>query len=256
MKRFFQVLADELAQKDVDFRDFYDEKNIVHKTLFGEYGAVFVARGKAVAPDRIVFKNEAEVAEFQSKIPIKKAQIGEFELELQAAAMNDLLEAKKEAGQNELTLNPRGKDSARRNYAGTISLWESRVNPALEHWMKEGKITIEQADKIRKLPPFEQVPEVFELEKKQIWFSKDLSKSIIYSVAPPGTSQHLAMLAFDVAEFQDARVREILYKHKWFQTVVSDLPHFTYLGVEEENLPALGLRSVENSGQKFWIPDI
>lgn len=256
MKRFFQTLAEDLAQKSINFQNFYDDENIVHKTLFGEYGAVFVARGKAVAPDRIVFKNEAEVTEFQSKTPIKKAKIGEFELELQTAAMNDLLKAKKEAEQNGLTLNPRGKDSARRNYAGTIELWASRVNPALEHWTKEGKITIEEADKIRSLPPLEQVPEVFKLEKKQIWFSKDLSKSIIYSVAPPGTSQHLAMLAFDVAEFQDAEVRKILYKYKWFQTVVSDLPHFTYLGVEEKKLPSLGLKSVENNEQKFWIPDI
>lgn len=256
MKRFLQTLAEDLAEKNINFREFYDEKNIVHKTLFGEYGAVFVARGRAIAPDRIVFKNEAEVTEFQSKIPIKKAKLGEFELELQAAAMNDLLKAKKEAEQNNLTLSPRGKDSARRNYAGTIELWASRVNPALEHWTKEGKITLKQADKIRKLKPFEQVAEVFKLEKKQIWFSKDLSKSIIYSVAPPGTSQHLAMLAFDVAEFQDAKVREILYKYKWFQTVVSDLPHFTYLGVEENKLPALGLKPVENNNQKFWIPDI
>lgn len=256
MKRFFQILTEDLTLKNKDFRDFYDEKNIVHKTLFAEYGAVFAARGKAVAPDRIVFKNEAEVTEFQSRISIKKAKIGEFVLELQTAAMNDLLKAKKEAEQNNSTLTPRGKDSARRNYAGTVELWASRVNPALEHWTNAGKITKKEADKIRKLPPFEQVSEVFKLEKKQIWFSKDLSKSIIYSVAPPGTSQHLAMLAFDVAEFQDVKVREILYKHKWFQTVVSDLPHFTYLGVEEGKLPALGLKSVENNEQNFWIPDI
>lgn len=256
MKRFFQILTEDLTAKNIDFRDFYDEKNIVHKTLLGEYGAVFTARGKVVSPNRIVFKNEAEVTEFQSKLSVKKAKLGEFELELQTAAMNDLLEAKKEAEQNNLTLNPRGNDSARRNYAGTIELWASRVNPALEHWTKERKITEKEADKIRKLPPFEQVPEVLKLEKKQIWFSKDLSKSIIYSVAPPGTSQHLAMLAFDVAEFQDLRVRKILHKHKWFQTVVSDLPHFTYLGVEEDELPSLGLKPVENNEQKFWIPDI
>lgn len=256
MNKFFKTINEDLKKRNSSFAEFYDENDIVHKTLFGEYGAVFAARGNAVAPDRIVFKNEEEVTEFQSKVSIKKAKIGDFELELQTAALYDLLNAKKEAEEFGFTLNPRGKDSARRNYAGTIELWESRVNPALEHWTNEGKITEAEAEKIRSLSPFEQVPEVFKLEKKQIWFSKDLSKSIIYSVAPPGTSQHLAMLAFDIAEFQNEKVREILYKHKWFQTVVSDLPHFTYLGVEENELTALGLKSVENNGQKFWIPDI
>jgi hypothetical protein len=117
-------------------------------------------------------------------------------------------------------------------------------------------MTSEQAAHIRSLSSFEQVPVVFELEKEEIWFAKDLSKSVIYSVAPPGTSQHLAMLAFDIAEFDDPAVRKILANHGWFQTVVSDLPHFTYLGVKERELPGLGLKRVEYLERKFWVPDI
>jgi hypothetical protein len=100
------------------------------------------------------------------------------------------------------------------------------------------------------------VPVVLALETKGIWFAKDLSKSIIYSVAPPGTSQHLAMLAFDVKEFAERRVREILARNGWFQTVVSDLPHFTYLGVAENDLPDLGLKRVLSGEQAFWVPGI
>ena len=94
------------------------------------------------------------------------------------------------------------------------------------------------------------------LERDGIFFAKDLSKSIIYSVAPPGTSQHLSMLALDVKEYEDARVRAILAKHGWYQTVVSDLPHFTFLGVAEKDLPKLGLKMVTNADRSFWIPDI
>ena len=239
-----------------DLAEFYDESNIVEKRLLPEYGAVFVARGGASAPTKIVFKDEGDVSEFQKSVSIKRAKIGEFELELQTAAMEDLLEAAAEAESVGLSITPRGADSARRNYAGTIQLWASRVNPALEYWSKSGKLSRETAEKIRSLSAFEQVPEIFKLEEKQLWCSKDLSKSIIYSVAPPGTSQHLAMLAFDAAEFQDKRVREILAKRCWFQTVVSDLPHFTYLGVTEIELPKLGLKKTENGGQIFWIPNI
>jgi hypothetical protein len=100
------------------------------------------------------------------------------------------------------------------------------------------------------------VPEILELEERGIYFAKDLSKSIIYSVAPPGTSQHLSMLAIDIAEFENPRVREIMAKNGWFQTVVSDLPHFTYLGTDENDLPDLGLKTVVSGDRRFWIPDI
>jgi hypothetical protein len=64
------------------------------------------------------------------------------------------------------------------------------------------------------------------------------------------------MLAFDANEFLDARVREILAAHGWFQTVLSDLPHFTFLGLKEDELPSRGLKCVEAVGQRFWIPDV
>jgi hypothetical protein len=62
------------------------------------------------------------------------------------------------------------------------------------------------------------------------------------------------MLALDIEQFANKDVRAILARHGWFQTVKSDLPHFTYLGVEELQLPSLGLQAVFVSGQKFWIP--
>ncbi len=254
--KFYKVLEKNLEAKNISFKEFYDSADVVEKRILEEYGALFVARGGVIIPTKIVFKNEDEVSGFQSNLQISKENIGGFDLELQNAAMKDLLKSIKEAGENNLSITPRGADSARRNYAQTVNLWASRVNPALEHWTKEGKLSEKEADKIRALLPFEQAPEIFKLEEKGIFFSKDLSKSIVYSVAPPGTSQHLALLAFDAAEYKNERVREILAKHGWFQTVVSDLPHFTYLGVKESKLSNLGLKKVENCGQVFWIPNI
>jgi hypothetical protein len=83
-----------------------------------------------------------------------------------------------------------------------------------------------------------------------------LDKSILYSVAAPGASQHIFMLALDVQQFGDKRVRDILADNGWFQTVVSDLPHFTFIGVSEPELPSLGLKPVTSGGQKFWIPNL
>jgi len=254
--KFYKVLEKNLEAKNISFKEFYDSADVVEKRILEEYGALFVARGGVTIPTKIVFKNEDEVSGFQSNLQISKENIGGFDLELQNAAMKDLLKSIKEAGENNLSITPRGADSARRDYAQTVNLWASRVNPALEHWSKAGKLSKKEADKIRSLLPFEQVPEIFKLEEKGVFFSKDLSKSIVYSVAPPGTSQHLALLAFDAAEYKNERVREILAKNGWFQTVVSDLPHFTYLGVKESKLSDLGLKKVENCEQVFWIPNI
>ena len=122
--------------------------------------------------------------------------------------------------------------------------------------MTEGRLTAEEVARLRSLPLLQQIAEVLELEKNGVYFSKDLSKSILYSIAAPGTSQHIAMLAFDVNEFENPRIREIMAKHGWFQTVLSDLPHFTFLGLKEKDLPKHGLRSLEVNGQVFWIPNV
>lgn len=228
----------------------------VGRRLLKEYGSVFIARGGATPPNTVIFKDEADVARFQSGISRSSETIDGKTIELQSAAMKGLMDAIQEAGQNGLTITPRDYDAARRSYADTVSLWASRVEPALDHWVRKGRISESDAARIRSLSPFDQVLEVFKLESQGIYFAKDLSKSIIYSVAPPGTSQHLSMLAFDINEHENSRVRDILAKHGWFQTVVSDEPHFTFLGIEEERLAAFGLKKVSNSGRKFWLPAI
>ena len=243
--RFFDNLPAELVVGD----------DPAERRLLREYGAVFLARGGVVPPTRVIFKDEEEVASFQSGLDVAVSEIGGFRMELQAVAMSRLLEAGDEADAVGLSITPRGADSARRNYHGTVNLWHSRVEPALIHWVDKGRMQPEQADFIRSLPPHKQVAEVLKLEEDGIYFAKDLSKSIIYSVAPPGASQHLAMLAFDVAEFDNPDVRRILAKHFWYQTVVSDLPHFTYLGIDESDLSDLGLKNVTHLEREFWIPN-
>lgn len=230
-------------------------KTDVERLLLREYGSIFVARG-AVPPPTIVFADQDEVLAFQNSVEIGKATLGGFDLELQAPAMDALLKAANEAATAGLSISPRGQDSARRDYNGTVELWASRVEPALDHWIEQGRLDSSEADRIRSLSPFQQVSEILRLESKELWFAKDLSKSIIYSVAPPGTSQHLAMLAFDVAEFFDVHVREILARHGWFRTVASDLPHFTYIGTTETELPDRGLKKETSGDQTFWVPDI
>jgi hypothetical protein len=237
-------------------KNFTIPTDAVGEKMFKEYGAVFVAGNGAVPPDKVIYRNEEEVFNWQKSTKTSKQIIAGFEIELQTAAMKALKKAIREAEQNGLTITPRGTDAARRSYSETVGLWASRVNPALLHWVEKGRLTESQAEKIRSLSPFEQVPEVFKLEAEGIFFSKDLSKSIVYSVAPPGTSQHLSMLALDVKEHDDAEVRGILAQYGWHQTVISDLPHFTFLGIFENELVDFGLKEISDGGRVFWIPDL
>ncbi|HWW77000.1 MAG TPA: hypothetical protein VNZ44_16485, partial [Pyrinomonadaceae bacterium] len=178
-------------------------------------------------------------------------------IELQPAAMRALLDAREEAAYAGLRLTPRGgSEAGRRSFADSLRLWRSRCDPALDYWCAEGRLDGDEAERLRGLPLREQASAVLELERGGIYFSKYFDKSILQSVAAPGASQHLAMLAFDVAEFQDRRAGALLARHGWFQTVLSDLPHFTYLGLDERELPARGLRRLESGGQTFWVPDM
>jgi hypothetical protein len=221
-----------------------------------EYGAIFVARGGVVLPPVVVFPDQNAVAHWQSNLSTEQAELAGIPVRLQSAAMRALMKAREEAFQAHVGISPRGLDAAQRSYDETLELWRSRVNPGLQHWVDKGLLSAVGAERIRKLPAREQGREILELEKGGLYFSEGFSKSILFSVAPPGASQHLSMLAFDVKEHDNPVVRLILEHHGWFQTVRSDLPHFTYLGVKRQLLPSLGLKMVRSGDRVFWIPDL
>jgi hypothetical protein len=253
---FFRTLKDSLSKRDRTLAQLCPEGDDVARRVLHDYGAMFVGSDDILPPPACVFISEDQVSEFQNAAGVTSATIGDAVIELQPPAMRALMNARVAAQAEGLDITPRdGAEAARRSYADTVRLWNSRFLPALDHWTKAGRLRSEEADRLRVLPIKQQVSEVLELEKHGIFFSQDWSKSVLYSIAAPGTSQHIAMLAFDANEFLDARVREIMAEHGWFQTVLSDLPHFTFLGLEERELTQRGLKLVEVNNQKFWIPD-
>jgi hypothetical protein len=257
MNSFYKSLEHVLELRGSSIQEIAPPDDQVARRVLHDYGAMFVSAGSVTPPPLCVFTNEEQVKRFQNEAGWTAGTFGDAVIELQPAAMSALLEARDAAHAEGLEISPRdGAEAARRTYADTVRLWNSRFLPALDHWTRAGRLGEAQAERLRALPIHAQVAEVLELETQGIFFSKDLSKSVLYSIAAPGTSQHIAMLAFDAVEFLDQRVREILAQHGWFQTVLSDLPHFTFLGLAEKDLPSRGLKSVEANGQTFWIPDV
>ena len=255
--QFHLALREALTARGLNLSDICPADDAIAQRVLCDYGAIHVASPEILPPPICVFTSEEAVASFQQAAGWATAKIDDYVIELQPAAMKALLKARSVARAEGLNISPRdGLEGTRRTYEDTVRLWNSRFLPALDHWQERGRLTQEQTNRLRSLPVIQQVAEVLELEKDGVFFSKDFSKSVLYSIAAPGTSQHIAMLAFDANEFFEPRVREIFAENGWFQTVLSDLPHFTFLGLKEAELPSRGLRPVEVQGQKFWIPDV
>ncbi len=231
------------------------ETDVVARRVFKDYGAMFIAAKEVRFPTKCVFASESEVGEFQASVKSRKETVSGREIELQEAAMDALLKANTAAAKRKLTITPRGASAAKRSYADTYRIWKSRFDPALRHWVARGRIKSEDAERAAKLDTNFQVAQVIEWEKDSIWFSTGFNRSIFSSVAAPGTSQHLSMIALDVAEFGNKDVRAILNQHGWFQTIIDDTPHFTYLGLDEDELPKRGLVAIAKDGFTFWIPN-
>ena len=232
------------------------ETDATARRIFSEYGAIFVSSGTTI-PSKCIFTSEQDVQSFQMQSQPQTETVSGIKITLQKTAMNALLKARREAAKKNLQISPRGGSlAAGRSFDETVKLWNSRFHPGLNYWVGRRKISAQEAATVRALPIREQVAKVLEWESKGFYFSKDLKKSILFSVAAPGASQHNFLLALDVQQYANKDIRKILADNGWYQTVQSDAPHFTYLGLKESELPALGLKSVTVGAQKFWIPNL
>ncbi len=231
----------------------------VEARLFAEYGAVFVT--SATPPPVLIFTDAAEVEQYQLSLPVKSALLGEHKIELQSEALVRLTQAAAEIEARGGRITARASDSGRRSFDETTNLWNRNLTRGLEHWQNLGRMDFNQAREIREAALTDQIAIVLDIEEaSQLYFGTYFDRTILSSVAAPGASQHLSMLAFDVAEFQDEQVEGALNHSGWFRTVVNDLPHFTFLGRSEDELPSLGLKQYTceygSRNYLFWIPDL
>ena len=234
-------------------------ESAVEKRLFAEYGAIFATT--AISPPVIIFEDHDEVDSFQASLSLAKGIFGDHEITLQSGAVEALRRASFEMSTLDGSITARAADAGGRSYADTVGLWTSNVTRGLEHWIGLDWMSSERADSIRGLSPKQQVSVILQLEEEeQLFFGTYFDRSILHSVAAPGASQHLSMLAFDVAEYQDSRIDAVMARNGWHRTVINDLPHFTFLGYEEAALSDLGLgRIFRTYGERvysFWTPDV
>jgi hypothetical protein len=186
-------------------------------TLLRSYGTVFINQESGIKlPEKVILDNELETQSFQDKISIELVN-GTEECYLQKPAAAALNKAK---DLENIPLKSGYAGDCLRNFATNLRFWNKYANRETLNQVKAGKET-----------------------------------KILGLVAPPGTSQHLWGLAIDLQILTPSQ-KQTLNENGWFQTVVNDLPHWTYLGWREEDLPKFGLQQKIIQGIKYWITPI
>jgi hypothetical protein len=232
------------------------ETSLTAKRVLESYGALFTAADTVTLPSVCIYSGEAPVLRYQKQLKTEVIEI-KIPISLQTAAARSLRASVDEVTASGLRISPLdGAIAAGRTYGDTLMLWNSRVFPALKYWNSKKRISTAELDEFARMELSNKIRKILEWEDHGVYFSTDRSRSILTSTAPPGASQHISLLAFDLVEYWNPTVRAILNKNGWYQTVVDDPPHFTYLGFPETELPARGLKMVPKAGHNFWVPNL
>ncbi|MBG1244030.1 D-alanyl-D-alanine carboxypeptidase family protein [Nostoc sp. NZL] len=183
--------------------------------LLRAYGAVFVNQDVGIKlPPKYIFANEQETQEFQATLTMGHVD-GTRDCYLQNSAADALNKAR--SLQKIPLKSGYGSGDCTRTFNTNLRFWHKYANEQVLAKVKEGKET-----------------------------------KILGLVAPPGTSQHLWGLAIDL-RVGSKEQRKALNENGWFQTVENDVPHWTYVGLTEENLPLFGFKRQVVRGITYWI---
>ncbi|MHC5599349.1 MAG: D-alanyl-D-alanine carboxypeptidase family protein [Nostoc sp.] len=184
-------------------------------TLLRMYGAVFVNPDIAIKlPPKDIFANEQETQNFQATLTMGHVD-GTNDCYLQKSAADALNKARI---QQQIPLKSGyGSGDCTRTFNTNLRFWNKYANNQVLAKVKQGKET-----------------------------------KILGLVAPPGTSQHLWGLAIDL-RVGSKEQRKALNQNGWFQTVENDAPHWTYVGLSEDNLSLFGFKKQAIQGITYWI---
>ncbi|MBW4611958.1 MAG: D-alanyl-D-alanine carboxypeptidase family protein [Desmonostoc vinosum HA7617-LM4] len=184
-------------------------------TLLRVYGAVFVNTDPEVKlPQTVILNNEQETQEFQANLTMSHVD-GTNNCYLQKPAAEALNKARSQ--QNIPLKSGYGTSDCTRDFTTNLRFWHKYANNQTLTKVQQGKET-----------------------------------KILGTVAPPGTSQHLWGLAIDL-RLSSRKQRQALNQNSWFQTVENDIPHWTYVGLSEDNLPKFGFKNKVVRGITYWI---
>jgi len=181
--------------------------------LLRAYGAILINQDQEIKLPKVVLAQAQETKEFQDSLTLQKVD-NTKECYLQKSATNALNKAR---SLEKIPFKSGFSGDCLRSFATNLAFWRKYANNSTLEQVKQGKQT-----------------------------------KILGLVAPPGTSQHLWGLAVDLHVSTPTQI-QALNQNGWFQTVEHDIPHWTYLGVNEEKLRQFGLQSRAIAGHIYWL---
>ncbi|WP_071191117.1 D-alanyl-D-alanine carboxypeptidase family protein [Trichormus sp. NMC-1] len=192
----------------------FPQPNTFEYIILRAYGTVFINQQPEIKlPPKVILDNEQQTQEYQGNLRVDLVE-GTTECYLQKAAAEAFNKARH---LQKIPLKSGYSGDCTRSFATNLRFWQKYTNSQTLSQVQQGKET-----------------------------------KILGTVAPPGTSQHLWGLAIDL-RVSSAAQRQALNQNGWFQTVENDLPHWTYLGWNEEDLPKFGLRNKTVNGITYWV---
>jgi hypothetical protein len=257
-----EFISTKTGKSDGDVIKTFDDicpvkQSAARRRILAEYGSIFSATDTVTKPPTCMFEGPDAVADFQKKLPTGFVVIGNLPLTFQKAAADSLALIVDQAKRSGIRLRPLdGAITAGRTYDDTLRLWNSRFDPALRFWVSRRKISPADAILAASMTLDKQIEKVMAWEEQGTFFDRGRSGTIFASVAPPGASQHLSLIALDIAPPVTPEIRALMNANGWFQTVKGDLPHFTFLGVKESDLPSRGLTAIIYKGTQYWVPNV
>jgi hypothetical protein len=183
--------------------------------LLRSYGAPFVTELTNVhLPQKVVLSSDQETKAYQATLTMGQVNGGSNCI-LQKVAADAFNAAKAEV--NIPLKSGYGNSDCTRDFATNLRFWKKYADNNTLERVRQGR-----------------------------------EKRILGIVAPPGASQHLWGLALDLG-VSSSRQRQALYKYGWFQTVENDRPHWTYVGIKEEDLSRYGFQRKVAGGVIYWL---
>ena len=206
---------------------------------------------------KCVFKNESEVDFTVKSSPNRNRPSSAAYRRAPGAGDERFLEAVKEASEKK---SAQSRRAAARRPPGVRTATTERsgirdfIRPQILGRKRQNFAPRRRCAKA--MPINEQVAKVLEWESRRLWFSNDFRNRFFIRSPRPALRSIFLCSRWTSSSSPKNAVRDILAHHGWFQTVKSDLPHFTYLGLTRDELPKSGLKSVLVGGQEFWIPNL
>jgi hypothetical protein len=181
------------------------------------YGTIFINQNPEIKlPSKLILEDEEETVNIQDNLQLTLVE-DTRECYLQKAAAEAFNRARSIIY---IPLKSGYSGDCTRSYETTLRFWRKYTNNRTLEQVKQGKET-----------------------------------NILSLVAPPGTSQHLWGLALDLGVSNQEQI-QVLNENGWFQTVVKDTPHWTYLGWDEGSLSKFGLIKKIVQGIIYWVTPI